>query len=57
MLLFSLVGIRDADCPGATFPLLGNRTEDRALKFVAPESLLRIQVCQAPGWSVGARRL
>jgi hypothetical protein len=30
---FSLVGIRDADRPEATFPLLVNRTEDRALKF------------------------
>jgi hypothetical protein len=52
-LQFSRVDIRDADRPEQGFLPLGDHTEYRNLKFVAPECLLTVQECLAPGWSGG----
>ncbi len=52
MPLPSPVGIHDADRPEQGFLPLGDHAEYGDLKFVAPECLLRVQECLAPGWSV-----
>jgi hypothetical protein len=53
MPLLSLIDIRDADHPGQSALPLGDHTEFADLKFPAPECLLMVQVCLAPGWNAG----
>jgi len=45
--------IRDADHPGQSSLPLGDHAEFGNLKFPAPECLRMVQVCLAPGRSVG----
>ena len=47
------VDIRDADHPGQSFLQLAGHTEFGDLKFPAPECLVMVQVCLAPGRNVG----
>ena len=54
MLLPFPIGIRDADRLGQGCLLLGDQAEYGDPKFVAPECLLRVQECRAPGWRGGA---
>ena len=48
------VDIRDADHPGQSSPPLADHTEFGDLKFPAPECLLMVQVCLAPGRNADA---
>ena len=48
------VDIRDADHPGQNSLPLGDQVEFVDLKFPAPECLLMVQVCLAPGRNAGA---
>ena len=47
------VDIRDADHPGQSFLQLVGHTEFGDPKFPAPECLVMVQVCLAPGRNAG----
>ena len=53
---FFPVDIRDADHPGQSSLQLVGHTEFGDLKFLAPEFLLMVQLCLAPGRNARAAR-